>query len=79
MDACCGRDHNAGRQENSVLGTKPTGMLVFTEDGRFIYLYTKRPAKGSPNSGATTTPQEGAEISKAPLPPMAPTPLPTRR
>jgi hypothetical protein len=22
-------------------GTKPTGMLVFTEDGHFIYLYTR--------------------------------------
>jgi hypothetical protein len=35
-------------------GTKPTGMLVFTEDGRLV----------ASNSRATTTPQEGAEISQ---------------
>jgi hypothetical protein len=46
-------------------GTKPTGMLVFTEDGRFIYLYTRGDLpKVASNSRATTTPQEGAEISQ---------------
>ena len=39
-------------------GTRPTGMLVFTDDGHFIYLYTRgdRPKIAS-NSRATTTPQ----------------------
>jgi hypothetical protein len=46
-------------------GTKPTGMLVFTEDGRFIYLYTRSDLpKVASSSRATTTPQEGAEISQ---------------
>ena len=46
-------------------GTKPTGMLVFTEDGDFIYLYTRSDLpKIASNSRATTTPQEGAEISQ---------------
>jgi len=46
-------------------GTKPTGMLVFTEDGHFIYLYTRSDLpKIASNSRASTTPQEGAEISQ---------------
>ncbi len=46
-------------------GTKPTGMLVFTKDGHFIYLYTRGDLpKVASNSRATTTPQEGAEISQ---------------
>ena len=48
-----------------TFGTKPAGMLVFTEEGRFIYLYTRSDLpKVASNSRATTTPQEGAEISQ---------------
>ena len=51
-------------------GTKPTGMLVFTEDGHFIYLYTRSDLpKIASNSRATTTPQ-GARKSRRAQPPL---------
>jgi hypothetical protein len=52
-------------KKSSAFGTKPTGMIVFTEDSRFIYLFTRSDLpKIASNSRATTTPQEGAEISQ---------------
>ena len=56
-------------KKTPAFGTKPTGMLVFTEDGRFIYLYT--------NSRPRC--RKARKSRRAPLPPMAPIPLPTRR
>jgi Lipocalin-like domain len=64
-DACCGRYHNAGREENSGLWHQADRNAGLHEDGRFIYLFTRSDLpKIASNSRATTTPQEGAEISQ---------------
>ena len=59
----CATSGAASRRRRKM--TAAAKDLVFTEDGRFIYLYTRSDLpKIASNSRATTTPQEGAEISQ---------------
>jgi Lipocalin-like domain len=43
-------------------GTKPTGMLVFTEDGHFIYLYTRSDLPKIASASATTPGRAGGAL-----------------
>src|SRR3954469_885331 len=52
-------------KNNPTFGAKPSGMLIFTGDGHFLYLYTRGDMpKIASNSRASVTPQEAAEVVK---------------
>ena len=54
-------------KKTPAFGTKPTGMLVFTEDGRFIYLQLRQRAL---RAILVDTPDNSTVIEDGPILPV---------